>query len=148
MTRRRVAVRIGSTLAAVAAAIGLVLAGTADAGEIAAVGIVPVLASIARAGETHDPIEYFRSWSGYSHPLHLSQKISQAQAQELAAAGYAYVIGTFDAGGRLTRVVKMLRGAVFFEFVYTYRPDGKLAQARITDADGRVSVLDYDQRGR
>jgi hypothetical protein len=130
MSKRRAAGLIGSALAKGAAAIALVLSG------------------IAGAGETHDPVEYFSRWSGYSHPIHLRRKISEEQAQALAAAGNAHVIGYFDAGGKLTRVVKMLRGAVFFEFTYSYHPNGKLAQARITDADGRVSVLDYDERGR
>lgn len=34
--------------------------------------------------------------------------------------GYAYMIGYFDDDGRLVRDVKMLRGEVFFEHLYTY----------------------------
>ncbi len=106
------------------------------------------LRSVQKAHEKHDPIEYYSGWGGYRHPIVLQHKITKAEADAVAAKGYAYVIGYFDADSRLVRVVKMLRGEVFFEFVYAYYPNRKLRSATVTASDGRVTVLEYDARGR
>jgi hypothetical protein len=104
--------------------------------------------SVQKAYEKHDPIEYYGGWGGYRHPIVLQHKITKAEADAVAAKGYAYVIGYFDADGKLVRVVKMLRGEVFFEFVYAYYPSRKLRSATVTASDGRVTVLEYDTGGR
>jgi hypothetical protein len=96
----------------------------------------------------HDPIEYYRGWGGYSHPIALQNKITKEAAEAIAAEGSAYLIGHFGADGKLTRVVKMLRGSVFFDFVYEYHPNGKRKTATVTNAKGIISVRHYDKRGR
>jgi hypothetical protein len=117
---------------------------------IVVVGLVLLIVWSARdrANGKHDPVEYYRGWGGYSHPIVLQNKITKDEADAVAATGAAYVIGYYDADGRLTRVVKMLRGAVFFDFAYAYHPNGKLMSARVTNADGVVSERDYDESGR
>ena len=102
----------------------------------------------ARAGRRHDPIEYFRSWGGYVHPIVVYDKITKEQADAIAAEGYAYLIGYFDERGKLVRVTKMLRGSVFFDFEYAYYPNGRRKSARVTNAKGIVTVREYDERGR
>ena len=102
----------------------------------------------AQANRKHDPIEYYRGWGGYRHPIGLQGKITREEADAVAAQGSAYLIGYFDADGRLTRVVKMLRGSVFFEFVYAYHPNGKRKSATVTNANGIVTVREYDESGR
>lgn len=96
----------------------------------------------------HEPIEYYLGWGGYSHPIGLQHKITKEEAEAVAARGSAYLIGYFDSGGRLTRAVKMLRGSVFFDFVYEYHPNGRRKTATVTNAKGIVTVRRYDERGR
>jgi hypothetical protein len=103
--------------------------------------------SALKAHQKHDPIEYYAGWGGYRHPIVLEHKITKEQADALAAEGSAYLIGYFDANGKLLRVVKMLHGSVFFEYVYTYYHNGKRQSATVA-RNGRVTVLEYDRRGR
>jgi hypothetical protein len=114
------------------------------------VGLVLLVAWSARerANTRHDPIEYYRGWGGYGHPIVLQNKMTKEEADAVAKTDSAYVIGYFDRDGKLTRVVKMLRGAVLFDFVYSYHPNGKLKSAEVTNANGVVSVRDYDESGR
>jgi hypothetical protein len=99
--------------------------------------------------EAHDAVEYYRRWSAYHTPIALSDKITKEEADALAVAGYAYLIGYFDVDGKLTRVVKMLRGSVFFDDVYVYYASGKLKSSKVTNSDGVVIVREYDEtRGK
>ena len=92
----------------------------------------------------HDPVEYYASWRGYGLPLALDKRLTKEQADDNAARGYAYYIGYYDADGKkLLRSVKMLRGAVNFEHVYTYYPSGNLKHVKATNRDGHVSERDY-----
>jgi hypothetical protein len=101
----------------------------------------------ARARRKHDPIEYYRGWNGYRHPIHLENRITKEEADAVAASGSAHLIGYFDADGKPVRVVKMLRGAVFFEFVYAYHPGGKLKSVKATNPRGDVTVREYGKSG-
>ena len=101
----------------------------------AGIGLAGLMAwqAYERAHRKHDPVEYFSRWSGYTQPVALDDKITKAQADALAAAGYAYLIASFDADGHLTRVVKMLHGEVFFDLQYAYHPNSKLKTAMLAD---------------
>ena len=112
-----------------------------------AVAAVLVRSTLLRASRTHDPIEYYRGWGGYRHPIGLEHEITKEEADALGARGAVYLTGYFDANGRLTRVVKLLRGEVFFEYLYTYHPNGRLKSARVARG-GRDTLLEYDERGR
>ena len=61
--------------------------------------------------------------------------------------GDVYLIGHYSEG-RLTRVTKILKGAVFFDFEYTYFPNGRCRTVKTTNANGVVKVREYDRRGR
>jgi uncharacterized protein DUF6156 len=100
-----------------------------------------------RARRKHDPIEYFGGWDGYSHPITLTNRITKEEADAIAARGNAYLIGYYDADGKLTRVIKMLRGEVFFDYAYAYHPNGRRKSATVS-RNGRLTVLEYDERGR
>lgn len=119
---------------------------------IAVVGIglaLLIVRSIrARAKRKHDPIEYYRGWGSYRHPIVLQGKITKEEAEAIAAKGSVYLICNFDVEGRLVRVVKMLRGTIFFDFVYEYHANGKLRTVMSTDANGVETVWRYDERGR
>jgi len=104
-------------------------------------------AAYARATTKHEPIEYYRGWSGYWHPIGLDHKISKEEADALHAEGSAYLIAYYSEG-KLTRVTKMLKGAVFFDFEYTYHPNGKCKTVKTTNANGVVKIREYDPSGR
>lgn len=114
---------------------------------LAGIGLVALILRWARANRHHDPIEYYRGWSSYRLPIVPVDKITKEEAEAQAAAGYTYYICRFDADEKLTRVIKMLRGAVSFDLVYTYRPNGKL-KASTETRDGKAIVQEYDERGR
>jgi len=104
-------------------------------------------AAVVRASVKHEPIEYYRGWDGYAHPISLTHKITKEEADTLHAEGSVYLIGHYD-GGKLMRVTKMLKGAVFFDFEYTYHPNGMCERVKTTNANGVVKVRQYDRRGR
>lgn len=95
----------------------------------------------------HEPIEYYSGWGGYWHPIGLSGKISKEEADILEAKGSAYLIARYN-GRKLTRVTKMLKGAVFFDFEYTYHANGRCSVVKTTNAKGVVKIREYDRRGR
>jgi hypothetical protein len=104
-------------------------------------------AAVVRAGVKHEPIEYYRGWGGYWHPIGLTHKISKEEADALHAEGSAYLISHYE-GRRLKRVTKILKGEVFFDFEYGYHPNGTCASVRTTNAKGILKVRRYDRRGK
>lgn len=108
----------------------------------------PIMRLVRAQNQHHDPIEYYLGWGGYRHPITLEHKITKEQADAVAARGSAYLIGYFNAGGNLVRAVKMYRGAVFFDFEYAYYPNGKRKSAKVTNAEGKVTLREYDESGR
>ena len=107
---------------------GLILLIVVVAIVVAALLVRPNLLTASRK---HDPIEYYRGWGGYRHPIGLQNKITKEEADAMAASGAVYLIGYFDSDGRLTRVVKFLRGKVFFEYLYSYHPNERLRSAKV-----------------
>jgi len=103
-------------------------------------------AALARANVKHEPIEYYLGWDGYWHPISLHHKISKEEADALHLEGRAYLIGHYD-GRKLTRVTKMLKGEVFFDFEYTYYRHGVRKSVKTTNAKGVVKVREYDRWG-
>jgi hypothetical protein len=106
--------------------------------------LVLILRRLARARRNHDPVECYRGWTSYRHPIYLENKITKEEADTIAAGGSPYLIGYFDTDGKLLRVVKMLRGAVFFDFVYDYHPSGKVKRVEATNTRGEVTVRESD----
>ena len=95
----------------------------------------------------HDPIEYYRNWGGYVHPIGLYNRITKEEADACHAEGSVYLVAHYSER-KLIRVTKMLKGQVFFDFEYTYHPNGKCKTVKTTNAKGVVKVRVYDQRGR
>ena len=99
-----------------------------------------------RSHRKHDPVEYYSRRGGYTQPVALDDKITKAQADALAAAGYAYLIGSYDADGHLTRRENAAGRSVF-------RPAVQLSsqrQAKNRDPcrQRKSTLLEYDERGR
>jgi hypothetical protein len=112
--------------------------------------VVTVLATRYALRHTYRPrdtLAYYAGWGGYWHPIGLHRRITGEKADEIAAEGYAYLIGEFNARGQLVRVTKMLKGEVFFEYAYTYHDNGRLKTARVARG-GWVKLLEHDERGR
>jgi hypothetical protein len=121
---------------------------------IGAIALIVVLvggwfawAAVVRASVKHEPIEYYRGWGGYWHPISLTHKITKEEADARHADGSVYLIGRYD-GKKLTRATKILKGDVFFDFEYTYHSNGRCASVKTTNANGVVKVRQYDRRGR
>jgi len=95
----------------------------------------------------HDPVEYYRGWGGYVHPIGLQHRITKEEADAYHAEGSVYLIAYFDSAGNLVRVTKMLKGSVFFDYEYAYYPNDRLKSAKISRG-GRVTLQEYDKRGR
>lgn len=104
-------------------------------------------AAIVRASIRHEPVEYYRGWGGYWHPIGLSHKITKEEADARQADGSVYLIGHYE-GRKLTRATKMLNGAVFFDFEYAYHPNGRCKSVKTTNAKGVVKVRHYDRKGK
>ncbi len=103
--------------------------------------------ALSHTHRPRDPIAWYSSWGGYWHPVMLYDRITKEKADEIAAEGYAYMIGEYDEEGQLVRVTKILKGEVFFEYSYSYHGNGRLKTARVARG-GHVTVLEYDERGR
>ena len=104
-------------------------------------------ATLARATVKHEPIEYYLGWGSYSHPISLQHKISKEEADALHAKGGVYLIGRYR-DRKLTGVTKMRKGAMFFDFEYTYYPNGTCESVKTTNAKGEMKIREYDRWGR
>ena len=114
----------------------------------AGIGVAGLMAwrTYERTNRSHDPVEYYSRWGGCTQPVALDGRITKKQADALAAAGYGYLIGSYNADGHLTRVVKMLQGEVFFDLQYTYHRNGKLKTGRNRPCSNTTSAAAHLQR--
>ena len=87
---------------------------------------------------------YFVSYSGVKLPLKL---VNQLQDGELGNRN-TYFLGFYDDAERLVRCEKRVYGEVELLHCYRYHDNGVLQEAEITDADGEVTVLNFDDNGQ
>jgi uncharacterized protein DUF6156 len=83
---------------------------------------------------------YFITYSGVSLPLRL---VNEIQPTELDNRN-TYFRGQFDAADRLQVLEKLVYGEVELVHRYRYDAEGRLTWAEITDADGEITVLEFD----
>src|SRR5579883_1186198 len=76
--------------------------------------------------KNHDPVEYYRTFTGYNLSLRLRGRMTREETESSAAAGFAYYITSYSPGGTLTKVVKMFRGAMLYEQSYEYDANRRL----------------------
>lgn len=86
---------------------------------------------------------YFISYSGVKLPLKLVTPLSDAELQNRNT----FFLGYFDSQERLLLCRKMVYGEIELEHRYRYYDSGILSEAEITDADGEVTVLQFDETG-
>lgn len=87
---------------------------------------------------------YFISYSGVKLPLKLVNELADESHLENRNT---YFRGCYDADQRLMLLEKLVYGDVELRHVYTYHSSGILAEAEITDADGEIEVLRFDETG-
>ncbi len=93
--------------------------------------------------ETTDTLRHFLTYSGVKLPLKLVSPLAEAEIENRNT----FFRGWFDSVERLTALEKVVYGEVELRHRYDYRDTGTLRQAEITDADGEVTVLDFDEQG-
>ncbi|MDD4914456.1 MAG: DUF6156 family protein [Methylococcales bacterium] len=86
---------------------------------------------------------YFISYSGIKLPLKLVTPITEAELQNRNTFFKAF----FDEQDRLMLCQKLVYGEVELEHRYSYYGNGVLKAAEITDADGELTVLAFDEAG-
>ncbi|MEO8317346.1 MAG: DUF6156 family protein [Bradyrhizobium sp.] len=100
-----------------------------------------------RMPRKHDPVEYFAGWDGYGLPIRLTTE-SPRKRWKRSPRAETPIGSAFDDDNRLVRDVKMLRGEVFFEHVYTYYPSGKLRRVKATNPKGVEMEREYRESAR
>lgn len=83
---------------------------------------------------------HFVSYSGVKLPLKLVNPLDEAGMGNRNT----FFRGYFDSQERLLVCQKLVYGEVELQHCYRYYPSGNLQQAEITDADGEITVLDFD----
>ncbi|MDO9105132.1 MAG: DUF6156 family protein [Methylovulum sp.] len=86
---------------------------------------------------------YFISYSGVKLPLKLVDPLTATQLNNRNT----YFQGYFDVQERLLLCQKVVYGEIELEHRYTYYSNNVLRQAEITDADGELTVLQFDEEG-
>ncbi len=86
---------------------------------------------------------FFVTYTGVRLPFKL---VNELQPSEIENRN-TYFRGYFDAQGQLTGFDKLAYNEIELSHRYTYRDDGKLCAAEITDIDGETTLLSFDTGG-
>jgi hypothetical protein len=87
---------------------------------------------------------YFITYSGIKLPLKLVTPLAAAELQNRNT----YYRACFDEQERLTLCQQLVYGEIELQHCYSYHGNGVLKRAEITDADGEVNVLEFDENGQ
>lgn len=87
---------------------------------------------------------YFLTYSGVKLPFKLTSPLDPAQIENRNT----YFKGFFDDQDRMTGLQKLVYGEVELEHRYSFDAAGALRRAEITDADGELTVLEFDESGQ
>lgn len=87
---------------------------------------------------------YFNTYSGVKLPLNLLSELSEAEI----ANRNTFFKAQFDAESRLVCCEKIVYGDVELKHCYEYYNSGILKQAEITDSDGEVNLINFDEAGQ
>jgi len=86
---------------------------------------------------------YFLTYTGIKLPLTLVTELEPDQLENRIT----FFRGYYDPQGRLEGLQKMVYGEVEMEHRYHYDATGVLRKADITDIDGEVTELVFDEMG-
>lgn len=87
---------------------------------------------------------YFVSYSGVKLPLKLVNELHDSERDNRNT----FFVGIYDTRERLIRCEKRVYGDIELQHTYQYHDNGQLQLAEITDADGEITVLHYDEQGK
>lgn len=87
---------------------------------------------------------YFISYSGVKLPLKLVNEIEESGLGNRNT----FFKGYYDAQDRLVRCEKLVYGETELLHNYEYDDNNVLRQAEITDADGELTLLTFDEQGQ
>jgi hypothetical protein len=93
--------------------------------------------------ENRETSRFFVTYTGVKLPFKL---VNELQASEVENRN-TFFRGYFDAKDRLTGFDKLAYGEIELAHRYTYRDNGKLSAAEITDIDGETTLLIFDAEG-
>lgn len=85
---------------------------------------------------------YFVSYSGVKLPLKLVNELQESDNQNRNT----FFRGFYDDKQRLIRCEKLVYGEIELLHCYSYHDSGELRQAEITDADGEITVLFFEEK--
>jgi hypothetical protein len=91
--------------------------------------------------ENRGTSRFFVTYTGVKLPFKL---VNELQAGEVENRN-TFFRGYFDAQDRLTGFDKLAYSEIELMHRYAYHDNGKLKQAEITDIDGEVTVLSFDE---
>lgn len=86
---------------------------------------------------------YFVTYSGVKLPFNLTGELQEHEVKNRNTCFKGY----FDSEGRITGFDKLAYGDIELAHRYTWRADGTLASAEITDIDGETNVLEFGTEG-
>lgn len=86
---------------------------------------------------------HFVTYSGVKLPFNLVNPLDDHQLGNRNT----FFRGYFDGDERLMGLEKVVYGEIELVHRYEYHPHGPLKRAEITDVDGEVTVLEFDERG-
>ncbi len=87
---------------------------------------------------------HYLSYKGVKLPLDL---LTPLEPEQIANRN-TYFQGYFDQQDRLIGIRKVVYAEMEFEHRYHYDDGGVLRRAEITDAEGEVTVLQFDETGK
>lgn len=90
--------------------------------------------------ESRGKTRFFVTYTGVRLPFRL---VNELQAGEVHNRN-TFIRGHFDAQDRLTGFDKLAYGEIELAHRYTYRDNGSLSAAEITDIDGETTLLIFD----
>ncbi|NJD08021.1 MAG: hypothetical protein FIA97_16235 [Methylococcaceae bacterium] len=87
---------------------------------------------------------YFLTYTGVKLPFKLSSPLQPTQIENRNT----YFRGYFDGTDRLIALQKMVYGEIELEHRYRFDDAGTLRRAEITDCDGELTILEFDESGQ
>ena len=88
-------------------------------------------------------LRFFVTYTGVKLPFKLVNELQSSEVENRNT----YFQGYYDTQDRLTGFDKLAYGEIELSHRYTYRSNGKLSAAEITDIDGETTMLIFDMEG-
>jgi hypothetical protein len=93
--------------------------------------------------ENRGTLRFFVTYTGVKLPFRLVNELQPGEVENRNT----FFRGHFDELDRLIGFEKLAYSEIELSHRYHYHDNGKLKQAKITDIDGEVTVLNYDAEG-